>query len=73
MRNARGTYLMGATGVPMKRRHSTWLEQHGSEERTLEDTMNHCERSPSPVCPEIWAERAICREVRPPGAILINN
>jgi hypothetical protein len=24
----------------MKRRHSTWLNSHGSEERTKEDTMN---------------------------------
>jgi hypothetical protein len=30
----------------MKRRHSTWLNSHGSEERTLEDTMNPSERSP---------------------------
>jgi len=31
---------MGANSVPMKRRHSTWLNSHGSEERTLEDAMN---------------------------------
>jgi hypothetical protein len=32
--------------------------------------MNHCERSPSPASPEIWAERAICREVRGEVALL---
>jgi hypothetical protein len=32
--NARGVYLMRANSVPMKRRHSTWLNSHGSEERT---------------------------------------
>jgi hypothetical protein len=40
VRNARGVYLIGANSVPMKRRYSTWLNSHGSEERTWEDTMN---------------------------------
>jgi hypothetical protein len=31
---------------------TTRLNSHGSEERTQEDTMNHCERSPSPSSPE---------------------
>jgi hypothetical protein len=34
IRNVRGVYLMRANSVPMKRRHSTWLNSHGSEERT---------------------------------------
>ena len=34
IRNVRGAYLMRANSVPMKRRHSTWLNSHGSEERT---------------------------------------